>query len=123
MIPRPLSPHIQIYKPQLTSVLSILHRMTGIALTSAVLALALWLFALASSSQCFQSMMGFYQGWLGKALLWVWWVCFFYHLANGIRHLAWDAGYGFELKETYQSGWGVTIITALMGLVGLMVIL
>lgn len=119
---RPLSPHLQIYKPQLTSVLSITHRLTGLALTTAVLALVLWVFALASQPSCFQSMIQFYQGWLGKLLLLTWWSCFFYHFANGIRHLAWDSGLGFEIKETYISGWGVTIFTALMSLVGLMVI-
>jgi succinate dehydrogenase / fumarate reductase cytochrome b subunit len=103
--------------------MSITHRMTGIVLTSAVLALVIWIFALASHASCFQSMIKFYQGWLGKLLLFIWWGCFFYHFANGIRHLAWDSGFGLELRETYISGWSVTIFTAIMCLIGLMVIL
>jgi succinate dehydrogenase / fumarate reductase cytochrome b subunit len=120
---RPLSPHLQIYKPQLTSVMSIMHRLTGIILTTAVLALVLWLFAVASAQTCFESMIHFYQTWFGKLLLWGWWTCFFYHLGNGIRHLAWDSGHGFELKETYASGWAVAAFTAFMGIIGLVVIL
>jgi succinate dehydrogenase / fumarate reductase cytochrome b subunit len=119
---RPLSPHLQIYKPQITSMLSITHRLTGLVLTTAVVALVFWVFALASKPACFYAMLQFYQSWFGKFLLWGWWTSFFYHFANGIRHLVWDTGFGFELKETYASGWTVAILTCLMAAIGLVVI-
>jgi succinate dehydrogenase / fumarate reductase, cytochrome b subunit len=104
---RPLSPHLQIYKIQMTSFLSILHRVTGAVLVSALIALVFWILALASGPLCHQRMMHFYETWLGKALLLAWWCCFSYHLSNGIRHLMWDAGYGYALKDVYLSGWVV----------------
>ena len=104
---RPLSPHLQIYRPQLTSVLSITHRMTGLALSLGTLLLVWWLVALASGPQDFAAVQGFCGSPLGRLLLLGWTFSLFFHLANGIRHLAWDAGYGFGLKATYASGWTV----------------
>src|ERR1700741_74027 len=95
---RPLSPHLQIYRPQLTSVLSILHRATGIALGVGTLLLVYWLIAVAAGAgaraayDVAQRLIG---SWFGRLLLFGWTLAFFYHLANGVRHLAWDAGYGF----------------------------
>lgn len=101
---RPLSPHLQIYRPQLTSVLSILHRLTGIALAAGTLLLVWWLVA---GPAAFETVQGFIGSWFGRALLLGWSYALFYHLANGIRHLAWDAGWGFELKTVYLTGWMV----------------
>ncbi|HVM80723.1 MAG TPA: succinate dehydrogenase, cytochrome b556 subunit [Stellaceae bacterium] len=111
---RPLSPHLQIYRPQLTSVLSILHRITGVALAVGTLLLAWWLVALASGEDAFNAAQGFVGSWLGKLLLLGWSFAVFYHLANGIRHLFWDAGYGFEIKTTYASGWTVVAASTLL---------
>lgn len=123
---RPLSPHLQIYKPQLTSILSISHRATGLALSVGTLMLVWWLVALASGPQPFAVAQGFLGSWLGRLLLLGWTFSLFFHLANGIRHLFWDAGYGFDLKTTYASGWAVvaasvalTVIAWVVGLAGM----
>jgi len=114
---RPLSPHLQIYRPQLTSVLSIMHRFTGLALAVGTLLLAWWLVALASGEGPYSAALGFIGSWLGKLLLLGWSFAVFFHLANGIRHLFWDAGYGFEIKTTYASGWVVVAVSALLTVV------
>ncbi len=104
---RPLSPHLQIYRPQITSVLSITHRATGIALTVGTLLLAWWLIALAYGPGVYDTAMRFWGAWYGRLLLFGWTWSLFYHLCNGIRHLCWDAGWGFELPQVYRSGWMV----------------
>lgn len=103
--PRPLSPHLQIYKPQLTSILSVFHRGTGLALVVGTLLLVWWLIAAATSDHAFALAQAFWFSWIGRLMLFGWSFSLFYHLCNGIRHLAWDAGYGFTIKETYRSGW------------------
>ncbi|HTZ76761.1 MAG TPA: succinate dehydrogenase, cytochrome b556 subunit [Stellaceae bacterium] len=113
---RPLSPHLQIYRPQITSVLSISHRATGLALTVGTLLLVWWLVALASGPQAFATAQGFVGSWLGRLLLLGWTFSLFFHLANGIRHLFWDGGYGYELKTTYASGWTVVIASVVLTL-------
>lgn len=123
---RPLSPHLQIYRPQLTSVLSILHRFTGIALAVGTILLVYWLAAAAAGPDSFSRAQNFVGSWLGILLLFGWSVALFYHLCNGIRHLFWDAGYGFELPQAYASGWAMVIATGVLTLlawiVGLIVI-
>jgi len=123
---RPLSPHLQVYKWQITMVLSISHRATGVALSVGSLLLAWWLVALATGPQAFAAAQGFIGSWLGKLLLLGWTFSLFFHLANGIRHLFWDAGYGFENKTTTASGWAVvvasvalTVIAMIAGLAGM----
>lgn len=111
---RPLSPHLQIYRPQLTSVLSILHRGTGIILALGALLIAWWLVSVAGGPAAYQAAHGFFNAWFGKLLLFIWTLCTFYHLCNGIRHLAWDAGYGFELSTAYLSG--KIVVGAALGL-------
>jgi succinate dehydrogenase / fumarate reductase, cytochrome b subunit len=104
---RPLSPHLQVYKPQLTSVLSITHRATGIALSVGIIYLVAWLCAASSSSETYAILAWFNGSVVGRIFLFGWTLCLFFHLYNGIRHLFWDAGYGFELKAAYTSGWAV----------------
>lgn len=106
---RPLSPHLQIYKPQLTSVLSITHRLTGIFLSIGAIVFALWILALAQGPEWFACMQAFTYHLIGRTLLLGWTFAFFYHLCNGIRHLFWDAGYGYELPQVYKSGWVVVV--------------
>ena len=101
---RPLSPHLQIYRPQLTSVLSILHRGTGVVLALGALLIAWWLWAVAGGAEAYGVAHGFFNAWFGKGLLFIWTLCTFYHLCNGVRHLVWDVGYGFELPAAYLSG-------------------
>jgi succinate dehydrogenase / fumarate reductase cytochrome b subunit len=119
---RPLSPHLQVYRPQITSVMSILHRLTGIALAVGTLLLVWWLVAAAAGPDSFATAQGFIGSVLGRILLFGWSWALFYHLCNGIRHLAWDAGWGFELKTVYRSGWiavaasaGLTLIAWVFG--------
>lgn len=112
--PRPLSPHLQIYRPQLTSVLSITHRATGVALAVGTLLLAWWLMALAGGQDGYAVARGFMGSWLGRLLIFGWSIAFFYHLANGIRHLAWDAGWGLELPRAYATGWAVLAATVVL---------
>ena len=114
--PRPLSPHLQIYRRQLTSVLSILHRFTGIGLAVGLLYLVCWLVAAASGLDAFDKLQTFNGSPIGKLLLLGWSIAFFYHLLNGIRHLAWDAGWGFELPAAYKSGYAVLIGTVVLTL-------
>jgi len=111
---RPLSPHLQVYRPQLTSVLSILHRATGIGLAAGTLLLVWWLIAAATGPTAFDSVQSFIGSLLGRLLLLAWSFALFYHLCNGIRHLVWDTGRGFELKTAYASGWLVVIAAAVL---------
>ena len=117
MYRRPLSPHLQIYKLQITSVLSITHRLTGIFLTLGLAVLSLWLTAAVMGDEYYHPFQGFFGSFLGKVFLVGWTWALFYHLCNGIRHLFWDAGKGFELKTVTWSGWLVVassvILTAL----------
>ena len=109
---RPLSPDLQIYRPQLPSVLSITHRLTGAALSVGSPLLVFWLIMAAAGPQSYAALHDFLASWLGLALLLGWTFSLFYHLCNGIRHLFWDAGYGFELEAIYASGWAVVVISA-----------
>jgi succinate dehydrogenase / fumarate reductase cytochrome b subunit len=106
---RPLSPHLQVYRPQLTSILSITHRGTGIFLALGALYLVAWLLAIASGPDAYASVSAFSASIVGRLLLLGWTFSLFYHLANGIRHLVWDAGVGLDLKTTYMSGWLVVV--------------
>lgn len=114
---RPLSPHLQVYRPQLTSVLSILHRATGIALSIGALYLAVWVIFASASPSTYAAFQSFNVSILGRIVLGGWLYCAFYHLCNGIRHLFWDAGYGFELKDAYLSGWIVVGVSAVATIV------
>ena len=102
---RPLSPHLQVYRPQLTSVLSIMHRGTGIALGAGTLLLVWWLVAAASGGDAYADVQAFWGSWIGRLLLLGWSFTLFYHLCNGLRHLFWDAGKGFDLDAAYRNGW------------------
>ena len=109
---RPLSPHLQVYKPQITSALSIMHRMTGAFLALGSLVLALWLFGAAYQPGLFGALSGFFAWLPGQALLVAWSAAFYYHLCNGIRHLFWDAGKGFALANVTRSGMAVLLAAA-----------
>ncbi len=111
---RPLSPHLQVYRPQLTSVLSIMHRFTGVALALGTLLLMYWLVAAASGPEAFATAQALIGSIIGRLLLLGWSFALFYHLCNGIRHLVWDAGYGLELPDLYRSGW--LVVFASVGL-------
>lgn len=113
---RPLSPFMigPYYKPQLTSVLSILHRITGVALAIGLLFLVYWLVAAASGPDTYAHAQGVLGSILGQLFLFLWTWALFYHLGNGIRHLAWDAGYGLEIPSVYKSGKVVVIASVVL---------
>ena len=102
--PRPLSPHLQIYKPQITSVLSILHRMTGVSLSIGSLIVVVWIVSLSLGVESYSYFMSITNHWFSHLVLIGFTFALYYHLSNGIRHLFWDAGFGYELKSVYISG-------------------
>lgn len=108
---RPLSPHIQVYRWQWTMLLSIVHRATGIALSVGALLMVCWLLALASGPAAFAEVHEFIGSWLGRLMLFGWTWALMYHLANGIRHLFWDAGVGLELPAAQSSGYAAVIVS------------
>ncbi|MCW3473561.1 succinate dehydrogenase, cytochrome b556 subunit [Limobrevibacterium gyesilva] len=113
---RPLSPHLQVYKPQITSTLSIFHRFTGIALSVGTLLLVWWLVAAATSDAAYASVSGFIRSPVGYLLLFGWTAALWYHFCSGIRHLFWDVGYGFELPTVHATGKAVLVATVVLTL-------
>lgn len=111
---RPLSPHLQIYQPQLTSLMSILHRFTGIFLSLGTVILAYWLIAAASGAESYQQAQNLLSSWLGLVFLFGWSFALFYHLCNGIRHLFWDIGLGMNIQMVYLSGKLVLIASLIL---------
>ena len=101
---RPLSPHLTVYRPQITSMLSILHRVTGVGLTLGAILVVWWLLAAATSAEYFQFVDGLMTSWIGHLVLLGLTFSLAYHFCNGIRHLIWDIGYRFELDQVEQSG-------------------
>ncbi len=122
IVRRPLSPHLQVYKPQITSTLSILHRMTGIALSVGTLVLVWWLVAAATSDASFARANGFVGSWFGMLLLFGWTVALWYHFCAGLRHLFWDAGLGFELPTVHLTGKLALAATAVLSVLTWVVI-
>ena len=120
---RPLSPHLQVYRPQLTSVLSITHRATGIGLSFGIILLITWMVAAAAGENYFNMVNSLVTSWFGKLVLLGFTWALFYHLCNGIRHLFWDAGFGFELSTVYKAGYatiaGSIILTATAWIIGI----
>lgn len=116
-VERPLSPHLGVYRWQVTNSLSILHRLTGLYLSLGALVLVWWLVALASGPAAYAGVLDVLtSGWFRLPVI-GWVFCFFYHLANGIRHLFWDAGKGFEPRVYTASGWAVVAFSVLATLV------
>lgn len=113
-VEQPRSPHLQIYRPQLTSVLSISHRLTGIMLSAGSIVLVIWLIAAATGPRFYSAMQQLLGTGIGKALMLGWTFSLFFHLCNGVRHLVWDSGRGFELRTIYASGWTVVVVSMLL---------
>jgi succinate dehydrogenase / fumarate reductase cytochrome b subunit len=102
---RPTSPHLQIYRWQIGNSLSILHRLTGVALALGLLALCYWLISLAGGERTYAAAAKVLASPVGLTGLVGWTFAFMYHLLNGVRHLFWDAGYGYERTQRHASGW------------------
>lgn len=113
-IQRPTSPHLSIYRPQITSVLSILHRITGVALYAGSILLMFWLWTAAYAPMLHSEMRECMASPFGLALLAGWTAAFYYHLSNGIRHLFWDMGKGLDIPCATRSGWFVLLMTLLL---------
>jgi succinate dehydrogenase / fumarate reductase, cytochrome b subunit len=96
---RPLSPHLQIYRPMLSMTMSILHRITGVALAIGMLGLVWWLSAAATSDSYFASVQGFFYNWFGRLVLFGMSWALLHHMLGGFRHFIWDTGHGFGLKN------------------------
>jgi succinate dehydrogenase / fumarate reductase cytochrome b subunit len=119
---RPLSPHLQVYRPQYTSVLSILHRGTGVCMTFSAVLVVWWFIAAATGPEYFETVNGLLTSFIGQLIMLGSLVALWYHFCNGIRHLYWDVGCGFDLKVSELTGMGVlagagvlTIITLFAG--------
>jgi succinate dehydrogenase / fumarate reductase cytochrome b subunit len=114
---RPLSPHLQVYRPQMTSVLSITHRLTGIALAAGAVLFAYWLTAAAYGPGAFENAQAFMASIVGRLVLFGFTLSLFFHLCNGVRHLFWDAGWGFELPVLRATGWLVLAVSVILTIV------
>lgn len=113
---RPLSPHLQVFGWQISNTLSIIHRATGVMLSAGAVVLMAWLVALASGQTAFLRMNELLGSLLGQLFLLGWTAAFFYHLCNGIRHLFWDAGYGYERADARRSGVIVVVVSLVLTL-------
>lgn len=114
---RPLSPHLQIYRPQLHSAMSIFHRITGVALTLGALLVVWWFLAAAAGPGHFAFVDGLLTSWIGTLVMLASLVALAYHFCNGLRHLWWDTGNGFGLDEITRSGQFVLGATAILTII------
>jgi succinate dehydrogenase / fumarate reductase, cytochrome b subunit len=96
---RPLSPHLQVYRPMLSTAMSIFHRITGIGLAVGMIGLVWWLTAAATSDSYFALVQGFFYGWFGKLILFGMSWALIHHMLGGLRHFIWDTGHGFSLSS------------------------
>ncbi|MBI1274675.1 succinate dehydrogenase, cytochrome b556 subunit [bacterium] len=112
--PRPLSPHIGIYRWQISMTLSILHRISGVALAVGLIPLTIWLWSAAYSPDCYNNLVAAFAHPVGRLCLLGWTLAFYYHLCNGIRHLFWDAGKGFSIPVMTKSGVAAVLVALLM---------
>lgn len=122
---RPLSPHVQIYKPMLTMMMSIVHRITGVALYFGMVLFAWWLLAAASGAEAYATVQAIYGSWIGMLILFGFTWALVHHMLGGLRHLIWDTGRGFELEHVELMAKlnlaGSVVITVLLWIVGLAV--
>lgn len=110
----PLSPHLTVYKWQITMMLSILHRATGVFLSIGLLLLSFWLLSIASGPEAYSNLVSFINTWYGKTVLILFTFSLYLHLCNGIRHLFWDCGLGFEIKTSNITGYVTAIVSVLL---------
>lgn len=118
---RPLSPHMTIYRPQVTSVFSILHRITGVAMTLGATLIVWWFLAAATSPEYFATVDGLLTSWLGALILigsvWALW----FHFCNGIRHLIWDLGKGMEIDDVAQTAWLTLAVSVILTIITIVI--
>jgi succinate dehydrogenase / fumarate reductase cytochrome b subunit len=114
---RPLSPHLSVYRWPITMTVSILHRATGVAMSVGLVMLAWWLNSVALGGEHYDGFVGLMATLPGRLLLLGWSFAFFFHLANGVRHLVWDFGYGFEKWQADASAWFVVLLAIALTIV------
>ena len=114
---RPLSPHLQVWRPHITMVASISNRFAGVGLMVGAFALVAWLWALAAGPEEFEAFTSLMKSIPGQVVLFLLLAAAGYHFAAGIRHLVWDAGRGFSPKVSEITGWGVFVFAVLTPLV------
>jgi len=120
---RPISPHLSVYKPQITMVLSITHRILGCFLAVSTPVLVCWLMTIASGPEAYNEMQSVFSHWFAKLFLLAWAFAFFYHMCNGVRHLFWDAGKGYHMENLYKSGYAVVGVASVLTLITIFVAL
>jgi succinate dehydrogenase / fumarate reductase cytochrome b subunit len=113
---RPLSPHLQVYRWQMTMALSILHRLSGVGLALGLILLTWWLVAAASGASYFDYVHMVMTSLIGRVIMFGFTLALFLHMCNGIRHLFWDAGYGFEIETASKNSWLVLIAAVVLTL-------
>ena len=111
---RPLSPHLQVYRPQMTSVMSILHRAAGVVLTTGTLIMTAWLVSLALGKEAYDVVVMVIGHPLGQFVLFGYSVALIYHALNGVRHLGWDLGFGLTIPQVYKNGQIVLFLTVML---------
>lgn len=111
---RPLSPHLQVYRPQMTSVMSILHRAAGVVLTTGTLIMAAWLVSLALGQEAYNGVVMLIGHPFGQFVLFGYSVALIYHALNGVRHLGWDLGFGLTIPQVYKNGQIVLFLTVVL---------
>ena len=119
---RPLSPHLQVYRLPRTAILSITHRMTGVALSGGILVLTYWLTSATYGADAFATAQSVIGSWFGQVVLWGLLFSLYYHLCNGLRHLMWDSGAGFDLPTVHRTdllviGGAIVLTAATLGCV------
>jgi succinate dehydrogenase / fumarate reductase cytochrome b subunit len=118
---QPLSPHLQIYRPLVNMVMSIIHRMTGAALYLGTIMMGWWLIALASGPEAYAAFQGFIASLIGRLVLFGFTWALVHHMLGGIRHFVWDTGRGFELATVDRMSWA-TIIGSVVATLAIWVI-
>jgi succinate dehydrogenase / fumarate reductase, cytochrome b subunit len=98
-VERPLSPHLQIYRPMLSMMMSIMHRITGVALSAGIILLVWWFTAASISDDYFNLVNGFFAHWFGRLVLFGFTWALMHHMLGGLRHFIWDTGHGFALNK------------------------
>lgn len=111
---RPLSPHLSIYRWPITMTVSILHRATGLALSAGFIVFSVWLFDAAAGTESYAQFVAYADTWIGQLFFIGLSFSFFLHLGNGIRHLVWDVGHGFEIRTANASAWFVLVFAAVL---------
>ena len=113
---RPLSPHLQVYRFEWTMAYSIVHRITGVGLSLGAVLFVVWLMALATGPDAFDAVQAFIGSWFGRLLLLGFTWALFYHFCNGIRHMLWDIGIGFEIDTAAKTGHTIAVSSVVLTL-------